>query len=86
MRDVHRALAREIGRRHPELTLLSSGSEPWASVTFTGERHRYAFGPGPLPLDLPEAEFVLPGHVVADLTVASTPEGICIEALTIEAN
>lgn len=86
MRDVHVALAREIVRRHPQLAMLSSRSEPWASVTFTGARHVYAFGPDDVPTDLVEAEFTLRGHVVADLTVARTDQGIIVEALTIEAD
>lgn len=85
MKDVHKALLRDICRRHPDLVLRSSRSEPWASVTFTGERHVYAFAPGEPPTGLSEAEFTLRGHVVADLAVEQNGEEIVVEALTIEA-
>lgn len=86
MRDIHKALLRDIGRRHPDLVLRSSRSEPWASVTFTGERHVYVFAPGVSPAGLSEVEFRLSGHIVADLTVERDDEGIVVEALTIEAD
>lgn len=67
----------------------------WASATFTGARHELQISAAASPaLDawlggLCEHEFRLPGHVVADLTVASARrEGgtshIGIEALTVE--
>lgn len=86
MRDPHKALAREIGRRHPDLTLVTSRSEPWASVTFTGERHVFTFAVGAPPVGLEETEFALSGHIVADLSVAQTTNAIVIEALTIQAD
>lgn len=86
MKDVHKALLRDICRRHPDLVLRSSRSEPWASVTFTGERHVYAFAPGAPPAALSEAEFALRGHIVADLTVEQKDGEIVVEALTIEAD
>lgn len=86
MKDVHKALLRDICLRHPNLVLRSSRSEPWASVTFTGERHAYAFAPGAPPTGLSEAEFALRGHVVADLTVEQKEGEMVVEVLTIEAD
>ncbi len=49
---------------------------PWASATFTGTRHRLTIAAVPVPglrdwIDgLPEAEFAMRGHIVADLLVA----------------
>lgn len=58
--------------------LLSSSSTLWASATFSGARHEAALrltGDGAhdraeaLADSLPEAEFALAGHIVADVTV-----------------
>ncbi|HEX9932701.1 MAG TPA: hypothetical protein VGB08_07645 [Allosphingosinicella sp.] len=75
-------------------------SRGWASVTFSGARHRIAFslhGPGAgAAADaflerMAEAEFDLRGHVLADIALVSedrSPAGervqVCIEALTVE--
>ena len=48
---------------------------PWASATFTGTQHRLTITAFPVPglrdwIDgLPEAEFAMRGHIVADLVV-----------------
>lgn len=84
MTDPHATLLRALCRRHPELRLVDSATEPWASVTFTGARHVFTFEPTDAPGDLADAEFVLPGHIVADVAVAARPTGLVIEALTIE--
>jgi hypothetical protein len=68
----------------------------WASATFTGARHQLECiaerGPA---LDawlsaLPEVEFALRGHLVADIHVAERIDGdavaLRIEALTVEEN
>jgi hypothetical protein len=74
-------------------------SRPWASITFAGERHRltlYVPGPGAQAAvdafrdGLAEREFVLRGHVLADIEatkVARDADGqVCLslEALTVE--
>lgn len=67
----------------------------WASATFTGARHRIVLALPDSPVarrwlaDLPEAEFGLGGHLVADLVLASQrrdSDGITveIEVLTVE--
>lgn len=86
MRDVHTALARELCRLLPGLTLQSSRSEPWASITFTGARHAFVFVPGIAPPDLSDAEFSLTGHLVADIKAERSGETVLVEALTIEAD
>lgn len=75
-------------------------SRSWASVTFSGARHRIAFsleGPGAGAAadafidQMAEAEFDLQGHILADIALAGedrSPGGervqISIDALTVE--
>jgi hypothetical protein len=83
MRDAQRALIRALAERYPRLVLLDGRSEPWASVTFSGERHvlRYAAG---VDLDgIEEAEFDLSGPLLADIAATVNGAEITIEALTI---
>ena len=50
---------------------------PWASATFVGTLHRLTIAADPVPGlrdwigALPEAEFTMRGHIVADLSVDS---------------
>jgi hypothetical protein len=71
----------------------------WQSLTFIGERHHIQLRiPGPhsadvaerMTLDLENADFAIPGQIVADIVqigeVEYTGDGsatLCIEALTI---
>jgi 3,4-dihydroxy-2-butanone 4-phosphate synthase len=64
--------------------LLRSSSTRWASATFTGARHQAELRmtgedahekANALAESLPEAEFALAGHIVADLTI----EGLALE-------
>lgn len=54
---------------------------PWASATFIGTRHRLTIAADPVPglrdwIDgLPDAEFAMRGHIVADLSVE------CVETI-----
>jgi hypothetical protein len=80
------------------VAIESVASRPWASITFSGERHRLAlYLPGPgaeaaadLFLDgLAEREFALRGHILADIALAerSDEDGqvrLVLEALTVE--
>lgn len=73
-------------------------SRSWASVTFSGARHRIAFsleGPGAGEAadaflgSMAEAEFDLRGHILADITLAGEERSgervrISLEALTVE--
>jgi hypothetical protein len=66
----------------------------WASVTFTGTRHKVTLSVDSAAAarfrdGIEEAEFNLPGHILADIAVVSQArEGdevrIALEALTVE--
>jgi hypothetical protein len=80
------------------VAIESLASRPWASVTFSGERHRLALclpGPGAAAaadafLDgLAERDFALRGHVLADILLVERCEEdeqvrLVLEALTVE--
>jgi len=74
---LERALPRHAALCGIDLSIVSAGWTRWASATFAGARHELLLAAPPSPaLDtwiaqLPEAEFVLRGHLVADLTVES---------------
>jgi hypothetical protein len=82
--DPHRALIRALVARYPGLLVLTGTSQPWASVTYTGARHTLTCVAGPNLTGIGEAEFALPGHIVADITAVRSGDRVTIEALTIE--
>lgn len=94
--NIHRILGAALLRMAPDGVILSSRDRPWASVTFSGARHWFALevareGAAALAAMLPEAEFALTGHLVADLAVTRCePQAerttLHIEALTVEAH
>jgi hypothetical protein len=91
-----RAIKGRVGR--DQLAVRQAHSESWASATFSGSRHSFAFlisgGSAQATASrfaegLDAMEFDLPGHLVADITLLDrqdTPEGtvLAIEALTVE--
>ena len=95
-----RALLARAGIDRNRILLTEIRSTPWHSLTFAGERHRIDLRvPGPqaaatarlLTHDLGEAEFAIPGQIVADIAVQGAmfehPDGavsLTIEALTVE--
>ena len=95
-----RALLQRGGVDKDRILLSDFRSVDWRSLTFTGERHRIDLRiPGPaaagiaesLTRDLAEAEFNIPGQIVADIGVDGAmvehPDGaisLTIEALTVE--
>lgn len=95
-----RSLLRRTGLSRDRILLTEFRSTDWQSLTFTGEHHKIRLRvPAPdsrattirLVDGLEEAEFSIPGHVVADVAVVGEPENqmdgsvtIEIEALTIE--
>ena len=95
-----RALLARTGVERDRILLSDFRSTDWRSLTFAGERHRIDLrvpGPGAaavakkLTHDLGEAEFAIPGQIVADIAVEGTmiehPDGsisLTIEALTVE--
>jgi hypothetical protein len=70
-------------------------SSPWSSATFSGARHSFSVDlPSPRARlfgnRLPEHDFILPGHIVADIGVTSRHAAsgrvtVILEVLTIEA-
>lgn len=99
---LHRALAARAGVPLDRILLTDVRSVDWQSLTFTGERHHLALrvpGPGSGEIarrmcdGLTDAEFSIPGVLVADVAVigqpAIAPDGsteFTIEALTIAAD
>lgn len=95
-----RSLLRRAGVERDRILLTEFRSTDWQSLTFTGEQHKIRLRiPGPDAADaafrlvdgLEDAEFSIPGHVVADVALASGPERhpdgsvvIEIDALTVE--
>lgn len=74
---LERALLRHAVQHGIDLSIVSAGWTRWASATFAGARHDLLVAAAPSPAldawiaDLPEAEFALRGHLVADLTAES---------------
>jgi hypothetical protein len=70
--------------------LLSARSHPWASITFSGGRHELRLSVPDTEaarawIDaLPEAEFRLPGLLVADLAVRRAGAEVEVEALVLD--
>jgi hypothetical protein len=92
---LERALLRQAQAAGIDLSIVSAGWTRWASATFAGARHDLLLTASPSPAldrwiaDLPEAEFAMREHLVADLTVeARTNIGDRVElrigALTVE--
>ena len=93
-----RALLERIGD-HDRILLSEIQSVDWQSLTFTGETHLMRLRvPGPdadlivgrLTHGLEEAEFSIPGYLVADIAMVGVPRRaldgsvtLAIEALTI---
>lgn len=93
--QLERALVRSAEAEGIAMLILATDWTRWASATFTGARHRMTIAALPCPaLDrwlaaLPEAEFGLRGHLVADLAVAGERHvgmriEVELEALTVE--
>lgn len=94
-----RALLARAGVASDRILLSAVRSVDWQSLTFTGERHHIHLRvPGPqaeaivqrMTCGLEEAEFAIPGQIVADIGVAKPPQRnsdgsieLVVEALTI---
>jgi hypothetical protein len=95
-----RELLRRAGVDRDRILLTEFRSTDWQSLTFIGEQHRIRLRiPAPeaaetaarLVNGLEDAEFPLPGHLVADIALAGEPErsndgsiSLTLEALTVE--
>ena len=86
------ALAQQI-----PIEIARANWQRWASATFIGARHQIMLSATPSPeidrwlSDLPEAEFRLHGHLVADLAVVAVRRDADrleadLELLTVEQN
>jgi hypothetical protein len=94
-----RAILGRAGVPRDRILLTELHSVDWQSLTLVGERHQIALRvPGPQAPDivtcltsgLEDAEFNIPGQIVADIALSGDPQGgddgsitINIEALTI---
>lgn len=94
-----RALLGRTGVDRNRILLSNFRSTDWNSLTFAGERHEISLripGPGAGPVaallvgGLSEADFAIPGQIVADIALARPPteqiDGaimVEIEALTV---
>ena len=99
---LFRALAARAGVPRERVLLTEVQSIDWRSLTFNGERHLLGLRvPGPdsreivgrMCAGLEEAEFSIPGTIVADVAIANAPSreldgsiAIMIEALTVAAD
>lgn len=89
-RDPATAIALQLERRAPGVTIAPPRSTPWASVTFNGARHSFSAAGGDIAIDaliegLECHELDMRGHIVADIVVVDRAPGHClIEALTVE--
>jgi hypothetical protein len=97
--SLFRALCARAGVPRDRILLTDVQSIDWQSLTFTGERHHIGLRiPGPRSREvvdrmcagLSDAEFSIPGILVADIAIVGTPahalDGsteLTIEALTI---
>jgi len=90
---VHTQLCAALLRMAAPAQIIRSQDRPWASVTFSGARHWITLHvpsdrAGALVAELPEADFNLPGQLVADLAITAThalgtETQLDIEALTV---
>ncbi|MBA2772098.1 MAG: hypothetical protein H0U34_08850 [Sphingomonas sp.] len=94
-----RALLARAAVDRDRILLTEFRSVDWQSLTFVGERHEFQLrvaGPDALDIlsrtlsDLDEAEFAVPGHLVADIAVVDEPRRqadgsmtVALEALTV---
>lgn len=96
---LFRALLARAGVNRDRILLSEFQSTDWQSLTFTGERHVIALrilepdakgALDRLTCNLQDAEFDIPGHIVADIALAHPPRRgadgsieVELEALTI---
>lgn len=94
-----RALIERLGGEPDRILLSDVRSVDWQSLTFSGETHAINLrvcGPGAgaavahFAHGIEDAEFAIPGHLVADIVIAGAPVlaqdgsvALAIEALTV---
>jgi hypothetical protein len=97
--EVRRAVVAMFTGVGAAVTVAQSHSRPWASITFSGERHRLQLcvtGPGAASVvetlldGIGHRDILLRGHILADIEVVSVEHGldgrvhVIFEALTVE--
>ena len=96
-----RAIVARSGAAHDQILLSNVRSTAWHSLTFDGERHHFALHivgsyadayAARLSHRLEDAEFSIPGILVADIALGDGPDVLSdgsvvlsIEALTVDA-
>lgn len=98
-RDPHtRVIAQLSDLAGADISVIATSSRPWASATFTGARHivvmklhgaDHAGQADRLAGNLPDAEFSITGHIVADACMDERRNGaaetiVHLSVLTIE--
>ena len=91
----HRLLSEVLDLAGPETALVSHAERAWSSATFSGARHTIILKfAGAEAIEcgeafiaaLPDHEFTVPGHLVADATIASVEQQyVPHPCLTVEA-
>jgi len=88
-----RALLERIGDQRDRILLSEVQSVDWQSLTFAGERHLMQLripGPGADLIvgrfidGIEDAEFSIPGQIVADIAVAGAPARALDGSITLE--
>jgi hypothetical protein len=88
-----RALLDRAGDQRNRLLLSDIQSVDWHSLTLAGERHLVTLripGPGAEHMvrvficGIEDAEFAIPGHILADIAVAGTPVRALDMSVTLE--
>lgn len=88
-----RALLERIGDQSDRILLSEIQSVDWQSLTFVGERHVMRLRvPGPhadaivrrFTSGIEDAEFSIPGHIVADIAVVGVPSRALDGSVTLE--
>ena len=88
-----RALLARCGVSWNRILLSDIESVDWQSLTLTGERHHILLRVSPpdsekiaerLASGLEDAEFAIPGQIVADITVIGAPRTECVGSTTVE--
>ena len=94
---LSRALCRAADAAGVRVEVVAASASDWASATFVGARHQMRLAASASPaLDawlalLPTADIVMPGHVLAELSVvrswptSAVPVEIDLSALTLAA-
>ncbi len=90
---LFRALLDRAGKQRNRLLLSDIHSVDWHSLTLAGERHLVTLrvpGPGAERIvrlfitGIEDAEFAIPGHILADIAVAGTPIRALDKSVTLE--